>query len=540
MRLPQAGVIRQAMANRDLRKVLVAFFIFTVGEWATWIALLVWAYDRGGVGGASAIALVQLVPSAFFAAPAAAWISRLPGASALRAGYAAQALTSIALGAAMLLDGPVPVVAVLAAIAAVAITITRPAHSALLPLISRTTGDLTTGNAATGSVEAIGTFVGPLFSGLVLATWSAGGVPLVVGVLSLVSVVLTGRLHSAPSGGPRSAAPTEPRGSLRAVARDPAARLFCALIAAENVLVGMMDILLVVLALEILSMSDAGPGILNSAIGFGGLAGAAVTFLLVGRHRLALALTAGAVAAGVAFAFAGIAGSVPIAVVLIAMSGAGKMFFDVASRTFVQRLLPDHLLTAVFGLQESVMMAGIAVGALVAPVLVASVGAEMSFVAAGLFLPVVALAAFRRLRAFDAEAQVPADVLALLLGVPIIAVLKPRIIERLARDSVPVLAGPADVIVAEGDPGDRFFVIASGRVEVTMAGHSVRELGAGDWFGEIALLRDVPRTATVTAAEPTALWAMGRTSFLASVAAAPPAVAAAEHYAHDVYDVYDD
>ena len=122
MRLPQAGVIRQAMANRDLRKVLVAFFIFTVGEWATWIALLVWAYDRSGVGGASAIALVQLVPSAVFAAPAAAWISRLPGASALRAGYAAQALTSIALGAAMLLDGPVPVVAVLAAVAAVAIT----------------------------------------------------------------------------------------------------------------------------------------------------------------------------------------------------------------------------------------------------------------------------------------------------------------------------------------------------------------------------------------------------------------------------------
>ena len=319
------------------------------------------------------------------------------------------------------------------------------------------------------------------------------------------------------------------------MARDPAARLFCALIAAENVLVGMMDILLVVLALEILSMSDAGPGILNSAIGFGGLAGAAVTFLLVGRQRLALALTAGAVTAGVAFAFAGVAGNVPIALALIAVSGAGKVFFDVASRTFLQRLLPDHLLTAVFGLQESVMMAGIAVGALAAPVLVASVGAEMSFVAAGLFLPLVALAAFTRLRAFDAQAQVPADVLALLLGVPILAVLKPRIVERLARDSVPVLVDADEVVVAEGDPGDRFFVIAAGRVEVTMDGHRVRDLGAGDWFGEIALLRDVPRTATVTATEPTALWAMGRASFLTSVAAAPPAVAVADDYAHDVY-----
>ncbi len=536
MRLPQAGVIRQALANRDLRKVLVAFFIFNVGEWATWIALLVWAYDRGGVGAASAIALAQLIPSALFAAPAAAWIGRLPGASALRLGYAAQAVSSIALGVAMLVDGPVVVVGVLAAVAAVTITITRPAHSALLPLISRTTGDLTTGNAATGAVEAVGTFIGPLFSGIVLATWSAGGVPLVVGVLSLISVVLVGTLETVPSSGPRTAAAAaEPRGSLRAVARDPAARLFCALIAAENVLVGMMDILLVVLALEILSMSDAGPGILNSAIGFGGLAGAAVTFLLVGRQRLALALTAGAVTAGVAFAFAGVSGNVPIALALIAVSGAGKVFFDVASRTFLQRLLPDHLLTAVFGLQESVMMAGLAVGALAAPFLVAWVGAEMSFVAAGLFLPLVALAAFTRLRGFDAQAQVPADVLALLLDVPILAVLKPRIVERLARDSVPVLVEADDVIVAQGEPGDRFFVIAAGRVEVTMDGHRVRDLGVGDWFGEIALLRDVPRTATVTATEPTALWAMGRASFLASVAGAPPAVAVADDYAHDVY-----
>ena len=221
---------------------------------------------------------------------------------------------------------------------------------------------------------------------------------------------------------------------------------------------------------------------------------------------------------------------------LVAVTGAGKLFYDVCSRTLVQRLLPDHLLTAVFGLQEAMMMTGLALGTLTAPLLVDAVGAQVSLAVAGLFLPAISLLAYPSLRAFDKDAEIPEDVLALLLGVPILAVLTPRVVERLARDAVAVTADEAEVIVAEGEAGQRFFVISSGQLDVTIGGRHVRHLGAGGWFGELALLRDVPRTATVVATEPTVMWAVERDSFLAAVAAAPQVVEAADDHAESTYE----
>ncbi len=539
MQVKSAAVVRTAMANRDLRRVLVAYLIFNIGEWATWITLLVWAYERGGVRGSGAVALVQLVPSALLATPVASLCQRFTRGQALKVGYAAQSLTSLALGMALITNAPVGVVGALGALAAVTITATRPVHNALLPEISLTTGDLTVGNAATGSVEAMAAFIGPMFSGVVIAAWTIGGVPLIMGVLLMTASLLTGGVTTAatppPASTPARSVSRGPAGMLRPVLADPAARLLSGLVAAEYVLVGMMDILLVVLAVDTLSMSASGPAILNSALGLGGLAGAAFTFVLIGRRRLAPALAVGAVGAGFCFAISALSGTVVAAFVLIAATGAGKLFFDVCSRTLVQRLLPDRLLTAVFGLQEAMMMAGLALGTLIAPVLVQWLGAQVSFVAAGLFLPFVTLVAYPWLRTLDAGADVPADVLAGLLGVPILAVLAPRVVERLARDADVVTAESGEVVIAEGEPGQLFFVVSSGRLDVTIDGQHIRQLGAGGWFGELALLRDVPRTATVTAAERTVLWAVERDSFLAAVAAAPQAVKAADDHADDTY-----
>ena len=208
--------------------------------------------------------------------------------------------------------------------------------------------------------------------------------------------------------------------------------LLSALVAAEYVLIGILDILLVVLALDQLGMSDAGPGVLNSALGIGGMIGAALTVVLIGAKRIAPALVVGAVTAGGAAALAGLSPGPLVAIALLAVCGAGKVFFDVALRTFVQRLLPDHLLTAVFGLQESMMMAGLAVGALTAPLLVTETSPVAAFVVAGAFLPVVAIAAWWRLARLDASTEVPADRLAVLARVPMLSMLAPRVVERLA------------------------------------------------------------------------------------------------------------
>lgn len=533
----RSAVAREALRNPDLRRVLAAFLLFNVTEWATWIALLVWGYGVGGVAGASAIALVQLVPGAVLAAPAASLFRRRLGRRALAAGYAAQAVGYLLVGIALLVDAPVVVVGLAAAVASVTVTLTRPAHLALLPDISRTTSDLTVGNAASGSLEAVAAFLGPLASGLVLAAWDAGGVLVVMSGLSLVGALLTARLAvAAPARvvvrrevpGPRTSA-------LRTVLGDPAARLMLGLVTAEQALVGMMDILLVVLALEVLDMSEAGPGILNSAIGVGGIVGAALTIVLVGRARLAGPLVLAALFAGLAFALAGQTGMPLVAMVFVGVSGAGKIFYDVASRTFTQRLLPDHLLTATFGLLEAFSMVGIAVGIVAAPALVDTVGARTAFLVAGGLLPVVALLSLRSLRRLDAESVVPMDVLALLMQTPILVVLPARIVERLARDAVEHRLPAGAGIVREGDVGTRFYVIDSGQVRVDVDGTEVRQLGPGDWFGEIALLRDVPRTASVTALTDVRLWVLDRETFLPAVTGTAVFSDTADTYIRDHY-----
>jgi len=533
----RGAVVRQALRNPDLRRVLAAYLLFNVAEWATYIGLLVWGYGVGGVRGSSAIALVQLVPAALLAAPAAALLGRLPRGRALAVGYAAQTIGFLAVGVALVTDAPVVVVGITAAVSSVTVTLTRPTNNALLPEISRTTGDLTAGNAASGSLEALATFLGPLTSGLLVAVWGPGGVLLVMGACSAVGVLLTARLvTTAPRRRVVRRAPgSRANGALGTVLRNPAARLMSLLIAAEYALVGMMDILLVVFALDVLGMSDAGPGILNSAIGVGGVAGAALTFILIGRPRLAGPLVLGASCAGLAFALAGQTGAAVVALLLVAVSGAGKLFYDVASRTFSQRLLPDHQLIAMFGLQEAFMMTGLALGTVAAPALVELVGAQGAFIAAGCFLPLVAVASYRTLRRLDAESAVPADVLALLLQVPILAVLAPRIVERMARDARAREVPAEKSVVRQGDVGTRFYVIASGRVSVDIDGSVIRELGPGDWFGEIALLRDVPRTASITANTDVSLWEVDRESFLASVTAVSRSVELADTHIRDKY-----
>ena len=159
----------------------------------------------------------------------------------------------------------------------------------------------------------------------------------------------------------------------------------------------------------------------------------------------------------------------------------------------------------------------------------------MAFVAAGSFLPVVILAGLTRLRRVDDRAGVPADVLALLREVPILGVLAPRLVERLARDALLVRAPAGSVVVAEGEVGDRFYVVADGEAAVTIAGREVRRIGPGGWFGELALLDDAPRSATVSAVTDLSLQALERDSFLATVAGVPRSVDAAHDYARRTY-----
>ncbi len=183
----RGAVLRQAWGSRDLRAVVIAYLIFSIGEWASYLTLLVWAFDEGGVRAASVIALVQLVPSALLAPVGASLLARMSRSRALLAGYVVQTLTYGACAAALIAQAPYVVVAVTAAAAALSVTLTRPVHHALLPEISNSTAALTVGNAATGFVEAVGVFLGPLLSGVLIVVIGPGGVVVVLAGLSVVA-----------------------------------------------------------------------------------------------------------------------------------------------------------------------------------------------------------------------------------------------------------------------------------------------------------------------------------------------------------------
>jgi Cyclic nucleotide-binding domain len=527
----KSAAVGHALRNPVLRRVLVAYLVFNVAELAVWIALLVYGYSRDGVQGASLIGVLQLAPAALVAPVAASWCARMPAARALVIGYGLQAVAFLANGVALLAGAPFFIVLITAVLGACAITLTRPVHNALIPEISATTSDLTACNTASGVVEATAVFLGPLASGVLIVPRGPGGVILVMGLLSVVSVLMTMRLRSAPRS-ELAAHDGDLGGSvLRALLRDPVSRLMIGMVGAENLLVGMLDILLVALAFQVLHMSSSGVGILNAAVGVGGLIGAAFSIVLVGRRNLSLSILIAAAACGVPIALSGSTSVVAVAIVLLAISGAGKLFFDVGSRTLVQRALPDELLTGVFGVAESAMMAGLAVGALLTPLLLNSAGERGAFVVAGTFLPLVVLLSFRRLRTLDKEAVVPPVNLRLLMGVPLIAVLSPRIVERLAARMQFVEHAAGQTVIKVGEPGELFYVIEAGRALVTHDGRTLRELGPGQWFGELALLRGEPRSATVTAITPMRLGTLARRPFLVAVTGSESAVAVADQHA---------
>jgi hypothetical protein len=352
-------------------------------------------------------------------------------------------------------------------------------------------------------------------------------------VLASVAALLTGRLRreqrvrtSASAG--ESSVVKDALGGLSELRSDSGTSALLSLVTAQFVVAGMIEILGVGLAIDVLDMGPSGPGILLSAIGVGGLVGAAATTALVGRQRMTPGLAFGVLLTGVPLTVVVLVVEPWGAVLLLALSGVGKAFVDVAGRTLLQRTVPDDVLTRVFGLQEGVSTVGNAAGSLAAPLAVALVGVSTSFVLTGAVLPLLALVLWRWVSPLDVRAILPGPDFALVRNSPLFRPLPLPTLERLANNlqSLDVDAGVA--VITEGDEGDLFYLIAEGQVQVTRRGRDLATLGPGDGFGEIALLRDVPRTATVTTLEPTRLLALDRDDFLTAITGTSGAVSAAD------------
>jgi hypothetical protein len=326
-------------------------------------------------------------------------------------------------------------------------------------------------------------------------------------------VVVEGRIQVTAAG--ESARPRELlAGGFRIVASAPKPRLLIGLTTAQSFVRGCLNVLIVVAVFRLFGAGSGAVGYLTAAVGAGGLLGGFGAMTLEGR-KLAVPFGIALVFWGVPIALIAASPHLAAALVLLAVVGAANSVEDVAVFTLLQRIVPDEFLTRVLGIVWGLAMGALAIGSAATPGIVAAVGSRTAFLVVGAILPLLSLLVWRQLVRIDHEVQAPGVELELVDGVPMFAPLsiaaKEHVVARLVE--VPVAAG--EVVIRLGDHGDRFYVVADGELEVTNGFRS--KAAHGDCFGEIALLRDVPRTATVTATMPSRLYALGREDFLAAV-----------------------
>jgi len=528
-----AAAFRDVVQNESLRRLEFAWAAAIVGHWAYLVAISVYAYGIGGDAAVGLILLLCLVPAGLIAPFAGLLGDRYRRERVLLAVNLTRSVLIGAVAACVFLDVEPVVVYALAVAAAIATTPFRPAQAALTPSLARSPRELTAANAVASTIESLAAFIGPALGGLLLGVASIETVFVVTAGLVVVSAFFVVRIRTPESQRAREVQAetiaSEVLKGFRTIALQPSLRVLIGLFTAQTFVAGAVQVYIVVVAIELLDLGNAGVGFLNSAVGVGALVGGVLALSLTGARRLSPAFMLGVVLWGAPLIVLGIWPEAGIALILLAILGIGNSLVDVAAFTLVQRAVPDEVLARVFGVILMLWMGSFGIGAIVAPVLIDWLGLEGALIATGASLPALVLLLGRRVARIDAAAVAPdADELRILASVPIFAPLPGTTLEHLAGRLVPLRLEPGTVIVRKGDAGDRFYIVAEGTVDISEDGKKISELEIGGYFGEIALMRDVPRTATVIARTPVVLYALDREDFLAAVTGHPQSAEAAE------------
>lgn len=516
--------------NADLRRIEGAWAASNIGIWAYAIAAGVYAFQQGGATAVGVVSAIRLISTALTAPFLSLLADRYPRKLILIAANLVRGSALAGAAVAVHLSAPSIVVYALTVVVMVATSSFRPAQAALVPSLATRPEELTAANVAGSTIESLGIFIGPALGGLLLAVTGVAAVFVATAAAFAWSALLVMRIARGEPAAPRDA---EPRGVLRdvvggfeTVMRDSRVRLIVGVVAAQTIVSGALNVLIIALALDRLGFGSGGVGLLNAAVGVGGFVGALA--LLAQTRKLGLTLAIGVVLWGAPVALIGIWPSKVSALLLLGVVGFGNSLVDVPAFTLLQRAVPNEVLARVFGVLETAILTSVALGAAVAPLLIHLVGLRGALIIAGAFLPAVTALVWRPLRALDAAASEPRRQLDLLETIPLFSPLSATTLETVAANLVALTFSPGSVVVREGETGDRFYIVESGRLEATRDGRHLRDLVDGDFFGEIALLRDVPRTASVTAMSEVTLLALDRDEFVAVVTGHPDSAQAAE------------
>jgi MFS family permease len=520
--LERLTTLADVFRNPQLRRLELSWAGFYLGEWMSFVALSVYAFDVGGAAAVGALGLVRMVPAAIALPFGGMLADRYPRQRVLLGIYLARALLLGAIAAALAAESSRVLVFALAGLAAVVGAPVRPATLSLVPMLARTPRELVATNVSSSTLEGLGTLVGPAVGGILAATAGFEVAVAAAAGVNLACALLVGRIRrEGDVAGARRRVEHNLReellGGVRTLAHEPHPRLIVLLFNSQTMVRGLLNVLLVVAAIELLGMGESGFGWLNAALGAGALVGGLAAIGLVARRKLAGVFGLALVLWGAPIALAGAWPRAGWALVCLGIVGIGNALLDVSGFTLLQRTVDEHVLGRVFGVFEIGVAVAVAIGSLLGSVLVEQLGIRTALVVTGAILPFLALLSLPGLRRIDDSVEVPERELRLVSGVPLFSLLPPTTLERLAArlERLDVTAGTT--VVEQGAAGDRFYLVAGGQVDVVLDGKAMSTLGAGDYFGEIALLRDVPRTASCIARTDAEIYALGRDMFVAAV-----------------------
>ncbi|MFN2320299.1 MAG: MFS transporter [Dermatophilaceae bacterium] len=534
--------VRDVWANRNVRRVQLAFVGAEIGGWAYVMALLVWTYQEGGAALVGTWAGIRWLLAAFAGTLGGAVADRMSRRTFMLVNTAIQLVLVLITASAMYFDLGILAVLVPGTLLSMVAASFRPAQAGLLPSLVDSPKQLTAANATAEIVDSSAAFIGPAIAGLLLSLFGIVPVMLVQALGFVWSLTLVAGVRVERPGGPATAdeEPTgavepadaaeashavddeseslwvEVTGGFRAIFRDRDLIALSGLLGVNGLLAGVLAVLVVVIAAETIG-DPAAVGWLNAILGVATLLGGLVMLALAGRVRLGRLMVIGVLGWCVPLVVLGLVPELVVIIIVFVLIGLTDPMVNVGFGVIPARLVPDRLLSRVFAAIESQFIASMALGAFLTPVLLSAVGLQATVVALGVGGIVVALLCATRMPHLDARLVAPRG-LELLREVSLFRPLPPLLLEQIARKLEPVSAVAGETIVTVGETSDRFYVIESGEVEVTQEGRVLRRETAGDVFGEIGLLRDVPRTATVTAVDDVELLTLTREEFLSLMA----------------------
>jgi hypothetical protein len=519
------------LRNPNLRRAQAAFGFVWAGDWAATVAVGVIAFHHGGAAAVGLVGIARMIPAALVAPFAATIADQARREVVLASVGVIRAVSLGAAGAVVAANGPIIAVYAAVVVATVAQTLFRPAHSALLPTLCGTPAELTSANVVRGLLDSFATLIGPLAAAVLLRVSGPAAVLGVAAAASALAAMLVLRLrYEAP---PRLAGvgdPALPLGQaiegIRAIAADRMLASLTALTTLQTFTRGALTVFSVVVAIKLLGSAAAGVGLLVAAVGAGAIVGSLASALLVGRGGLARWFGAGVALWGAPLMAIGVLAHWGSVIVLLAIVGVGNALVDVGVFTLIARLVDDAVLARVFAAFEGIITLGVAAGAAVAPVLIGALGIRGALAVCGAVAPLGVIARWPALRALDHRVRVRDGDVALLQRIPMLQPLPQATIEQLAARLGRMQLPAGALVFEQGDVGDEFYVIEQGGAEVVRNGQSIATLNAGDGFGEIALVRDCPRTATVRATTSLTVRTLNRTVFVAAVVGYTPSARA--------------